>query len=272
MLDIYRKSYIELSDFEIWEGYYKLRFEEFKKFYTLFPQSKFSNTLEIGCGIGYQAAFLSTISENVIASDVDFGEMIQHSRGLAVTRDFIEKSGIKNIKVVVANAEDLPFADEEFDFIYSSFAFQYIVNKDKALQEISRVLKKDGYFFCVLPTTVNRFKAAIKYYSDILKRFPVLFKKSKTNKINVADTSNKVVIPKKWYSKLLPPPDNFNNNVFNEYFLYSPVSWQKLFLKNQHKIILKKFSAFSPETKTVNFLSTIKQKLISDGLILITKK
>ena len=275
IFDIYKKSCTDLSTFEIWAGYYKLRLEEFKKFNTLFPKSHFSNTLEIGCGIGYQAAFLSTMSDKVVASDVDFGEMIQHSRGLAVTRDFIEKSGIKNIKVVAANAEDLPFADEEFDFIYSSYAFQYIVNKDKALQEIKRVLKKDGYFFCVLPTTANRFKAAINYYKEIIKKIPLLFTNNKIgsiNKIKIAGTTDKVIIPKKWYTKLLPPPDNFNNNVFNEYFLYSPTSWQTLFLKNQHKIILKKFSAFSPETKTVSFLKTIKLKLISDGLILLTKK
>lgn len=272
MLHLYNYCCSQLSNFEIWDGYYKRRFNEFKNFYSLFPKKTFSNTLEIGCGIGYQAGFLSCISENVTASDVDYGDMIQHSRGLDIAKKFIAKTGIKNIEVVNANAENLPFEDEQFDFIYSSYSFQYIENKGKALQEIRRVLKKDGYFFCVLPTSANRIKATINYYKIILQKIPRLFKNS-FNKNSIAVKEAETIAQRKWYTKLLPPPDDNLNNFFNEFFLYSNLRWQKLFLKNQHQIHVKKYTSFSNSNNNLyDFFRNIKARLISDGVILVSKK
>ena len=272
MFDIYNKCCDDLSDFEIWDGYYKLRFEEFKKFYSILPQKHFSRSLEIGCGIGYQAAFLSVISDSIVASDVDYGDMIQHSRGLEITRNFVEKSGIKNIEVVNANSENLPFADEQFDFIFASYSFQYIVDKDKALQEIRRVLKKDGYFFCVLPTSINRFRAALRYYKEIFLKISRKFQRNLDIEKSISAAQNKITFQKKWFSKLLPPADNSNNNVIKEYFLYSPICWENLFLKNKLKIVSKKFSAFSVVNNNLSIFKKITEKLKSDGIILITKK
>ena len=272
MLDFYKNCSSQLSDFEIWEGYYKRRFNEFKIFYSLFPEKKFSNTLEIGCGIGYQAGFLSCISDKVIASDVDYGNMIQHSRGLSITKQFIKKSGIENIEVVNANAENLPFKDEQFDFIYSSYSFQYIKNKDKALQEIKRVLKKDGYFFCVLPTSINRIKATLYYYQTILQKSSQFFKSS-FNKKNIAGKETEIIIQRKWYTKLLPPPDDNSNNFLSEFLLYSSFRWQKLFLRNQHQVCVKKYTSFSnSNNRLYDFFRNFKSKFISDGIILVSKK
>lgn len=272
MLNLYTNCCSQLSDLEIWKGYYKRRYNEFKMFYSLFPKKSFSNTLEIGCGIGYQAGFLSCISDKVTASDVDYKNMIQHSRGLDATRKFIEKTDIKNIEIVNANAENLPFEDEQFDFIYSSYSFQYIINKDKALQEIKRVLKNDGYFFCVLPTSGCRLKAAFIYYQTIAKKIPKLLKSSLNKSIaNTKETTMNT--PRKWYTKLLPPPDDTRNSFFSELFLYSTIRWQSLFSKNKHQLQLKKYTSSSfNNTTSQGFFNNIKKQFMSDGIIFVSKK
>jgi len=271
LLEIYTNCSTRLKRFEIWPGYYRIRYLEFEKYYALLPKKHFTKTLEIGCGIGYQAVFLSCISDNVTASDVDFGDMIQHSRGLDIAREFIRESGIGNIEVTHADAKQLPFEDEQFDLVYCSYSFQYIPDKDKALHEISRVLKKGGYFLCVLPTTAYRLKALGNYYSVILKKLPTLLSKVNKKRAPAESGSGTAVVTKK-YTKLFPPPDDDNNSFLSELYLYSPLRWTKLFKKNGHKIAIKKYSDFKPENKRAGMFSAMKETVTSAGIIYITTK
>ena len=45
---------------------------------------------------------------------------------------------------VFGDAEELPFKDETFGAVTMAFGFRNLVNRDKALHEMHRVLKKDG--------------------------------------------------------------------------------------------------------------------------------
>ena len=47
----------------------------------------------------------------------------------------------------VINGEELPFEDESFDSVVSTFTLCSIHNIDKALKDIYRMLKPDGKFF-----------------------------------------------------------------------------------------------------------------------------
>ena len=234
---IYHNCISNLSSFEIWPQFYSIRYREFKIFQKLFPQKHFKNVLEIGCGIGYQSAFLSCISDKVIASDIDKGNMVKHSRGLDITRDFLKALSIDNIEIVNADAEDLPFEDESFDLIYCSFSFQYITDKVKALASIKRVLKKDGHFFCVLPTTAYGLSNARKYYLSAVKKIITRGAKNNITKDNIEEEK---LFAKKRSTKLLPPPDDDSNNFFIELLAYSTLRWRKLFKQNDHTIILEK--------------------------------
>ncbi len=267
-LSVYEKCRNELSDFEIWDGYYKLRYEEFRQLYTVFPKKEFEQTLEIGCGIGYQASFLSCISKKVIASDVDFGNMKKHSRGLGITRTFIKRAGIENIDIVNANAEELPFGNEEFDLIYCSYSFQYISDKEKAFSEIMRVLRKDGFFICLLPTSYGRIKAGGNYYFAGLKKYFSYTKIS--NKLGkIVSASEKSNQRESWFVKLFPKPDDDKNNYFSELIIYSSWRWKRLFKLNKFKIV-KKMHLKSDQGHTKNrFFGT---KKLSEGLVLIVKK
>jgi ubiquinone/menaquinone biosynthesis C-methylase UbiE len=269
--DIYRNCYEKLNKFEIWPGYYERRYNEFLRYYALFPKAQFENTLEIGCGIGYQASFLSCVSNKVTASDVDYGDMIKHSRGLTIARDFISQTGIKNIEIVNANAENLPLADGQFDFVYCSYSFQYIPDKDKALKEISRVLKKDGHFCCILPTTMNRVRAAKNYYSAILKKIPQLLNPWRKKSV-LTPVDKSADATKRKHTKLLPPPDDDSNGYLSELFLFSPARWVRLFERNGYQIVANKPSLFDKGKNDTGFLKQLGEKLKSDGIILVAKK
>ena len=56
----------------------------------------------------------------------------------------IAKKKVKNVEFYKGYAEDLPYEAEIFDFIVTNFAFHHFENKIKALDEMKRVLRKEG--------------------------------------------------------------------------------------------------------------------------------
>lgn len=67
--------------------------------------------LEIGTGIGYSAINLGFVC-NVVSIDND-------ERNVEIAKKFIEKSGLKNIKIISGNAlNEIPKLDEKFDLLF----------------------------------------------------------------------------------------------------------------------------------------------------------
>jgi ubiquinone/menaquinone biosynthesis C-methylase UbiE len=56
----------------------------------------------------------------------------------------IAKMGAKNVKIVKGNAMEIPFPDEAFDVVTSNGVLNLVPDKQKAFQEIYRVLKPGG--------------------------------------------------------------------------------------------------------------------------------
>ena len=68
--------------------------------------------------------------------------------GLDISSKMLEIARKKHpdINFIQGDASKMPFNDNEFDFIISTFGFRNIKDKISAINEIKRVLKKDGYF------------------------------------------------------------------------------------------------------------------------------
>lgn len=71
----------------------------------------------------------------------------------------IDKKGIESAKqtknykkVLIANAEKMPFKNNTFSTVISNSTFEHIANDFLAISEVSRVLKKDGLFFLTVPS------------------------------------------------------------------------------------------------------------------------
>ena len=87
-----------------------------------------NTVLDLGSGTG--AAFDQLINYETTAIDPD--------------KKMLELNSFEN--KVLGSAEDLPFNDNSFDNVFCSFVWRNILDTDKALAEVYRVLKPGGKF------------------------------------------------------------------------------------------------------------------------------
>ncbi|HED38567.1 MAG TPA: class I SAM-dependent methyltransferase, partial [Ignavibacteria bacterium] len=100
---------------------------------NLFKQIKDGNVLEVGIGTGKNLPYYPRV-KNGVAVDLSEG-MLKHAKELAVK---------KNIKLVQSDAQNLPFRDESFDIVISTYVFCSVPEPLHGLNEIRRVLKLNG--------------------------------------------------------------------------------------------------------------------------------
>jgi ubiquinone/menaquinone biosynthesis C-methylase UbiE len=101
------------------------------------------SVLEVGCGSGAFTTFVArAVSEKgkVYALDIQPEMLKQLESKLAKP----ENKDIKNIEVGEASAYELPFDNNSLDLVYMITVLPEIPDKNKALQEIRRVLKPGG--------------------------------------------------------------------------------------------------------------------------------
>jgi len=99
--------------------------------------------LEIGCGSGAFTTFVAREagpSGKVYALDIEPKMLAQLKAKLSRP----ENQDIKNIELINKSAYDLPFPDGSLDAVYMVTVFQEIPDRDRALNEIKRVLKPGG--------------------------------------------------------------------------------------------------------------------------------
>jgi len=65
---------------------------------------------------------------------------------LRIGRDRVLDKGMNNIVTTQADAENLPFADNSFDFISIAFGLRNVTRKEEAMKSVLKVLKPGGRF------------------------------------------------------------------------------------------------------------------------------
>lgn len=116
--------------------------------------------LELGCGNGV----IWKVNKDNVPMDIklvlsDFSEgMLNAAKENTRCMDFIEYK--------VIDAQDIPYANNSFDIVIANHMLYHVPDIDKALGEISRVLKPEGVFYC---TTIGEgnFKEIIDLLQDI---------------------------------------------------------------------------------------------------------
>jgi SAM-dependent methyltransferase len=105
------------------------------------------DVLEVGCGAGQCSRWVRTRGGRGYGIDLSHRQL-QHSRRID------EETGIA-VPVVHGTATALPFADESFDVVFSSFgALQFVADLDDAVAETARVLRPGGrYAFSITHPT-----------------------------------------------------------------------------------------------------------------------
>lgn len=94
--------------------------------------------LEIGVGSGFSLRFYP-VKADVVATEPDPHMLKRAQRHL-------EELGATNIGLQQAPAEDLPFENESFDHVVSSWVLCTVRDLSSALAEAQRVLKPEGTF------------------------------------------------------------------------------------------------------------------------------
>lgn len=97
--------------------------------------------LEVGCGIGIDSLEFAKVGAAHIGIDIS-------TRSVALARKYFELNGYSP-NISLADAGDLPFSDDSFDFIYSWGVLHHTTHMKKSLAEIYRVLKHGGDF-CIM--------------------------------------------------------------------------------------------------------------------------
>ncbi len=102
---------------------------------------KAENMLDVGCGNGIYG----------LAIKEAFG--VKELYGVDIGGKVLEEAQKQSIKTAQVNLDntDLPYQGDYFDVVFMGEVIEHMANPDKALSEIFRVLKPNGYFILSTP-------------------------------------------------------------------------------------------------------------------------
>ncbi len=108
--------------------------------FTLGSVDKGDEVLDVGCGAGVDTLFSAMMTGptgKVVGVDLTPAMLKRAKKNLS-------KTDLKNVVFKEGSAENLPFADEDFDVVTSNGALNLVPDKARAFGEIYRVLKPGG--------------------------------------------------------------------------------------------------------------------------------
>ncbi len=124
------KTY-DLSLFQFWmRGFQKAAEKELKL-------QKDTKVLDLSCGTG---EFLRKLQGRAKLTGIDYSEKM-----LITARKKLDK----NTVLVKGDVHNLPFKNEEFDYVLNTEAFHHYYDQEKAILEMYRVTKKKGKIIIV---------------------------------------------------------------------------------------------------------------------------
>lgn len=126
---------------------------------------KIENLLELACGTGRLTKHLSRLipaNGKLVATDLN-----QAMIDIAKTKAQNEK-----IEWKVVNAQDLPFADCQFDHVVCQFGVMFFPDKEKTFREALRVLQPGGKYIFNTWETVEKNPRIVTIWETILEVFP----------------------------------------------------------------------------------------------------
>lgn len=110
---------------------------EFAKMRQLVQDNQLAHILDLGCGGGHVSYHIAPSVKSIIAYDItpSMVELVQSEA---------QKRNLTNITIQIGMAENLSFADHQFDAIITRYSAHHWQNVPQAMLEMHRVLAKDG--------------------------------------------------------------------------------------------------------------------------------
>lgn len=97
--------------------------------------------LDIACGDGYGAAILARHAAQVTGVDIDT-PTVERARGKYVA---------DNLRFLQGSATDIPLDDDSVDLVISFETIEHLMEQDRMLYEIRRVLRPEGFLIISSP-------------------------------------------------------------------------------------------------------------------------
>ena len=99
--------------------------------YDVVAESKPTRVLDVGCGLGEMAERFAT----------ELGADVQ---AIDVSARMVELTRARGIDARVADAEQLPYGDGEFDCVFAGWVLYHVPGLEQAVAECARVLRPGG--------------------------------------------------------------------------------------------------------------------------------
>lgn len=109
--------------------------------------------LEIGGGVSGQSLIMSDTADLVVCIDFPDPETVHANDGSFLLA--LERAAQTRLRFLFASAEQIPLRDATVDVVFSSFVFEHIADRERAVQEIARVLKPGGAVITNVPNVME---------------------------------------------------------------------------------------------------------------------
>ena len=110
---------------------------------------KGDHVLDAGCGEGVLSLLMAQKGAHVTGMDISKPNVEAANQLKEKNQEKIQGS----LEFLQADSENIPFADESFDYVVSNHVLEHVPDFDKGLSEVERVTKKKA--FIAIPTCLN---------------------------------------------------------------------------------------------------------------------
>jgi ubiquinone/menaquinone biosynthesis C-methylase UbiE len=132
-----REKYDEIVE-ELTKRTYKYRYELYDKILDFLPIQQKGLFVDIGSGTGNFSLYLRKRSNCKIICIDNSSEMVKR------LQQKVKTANVEDIEVCRGDLLSLPFPDNRIDISFSKFVLHDVKNKNKAITEMIRVLRKGG--------------------------------------------------------------------------------------------------------------------------------
>ena len=110
-------------------------------YFTIYKVENGMRILELGCGTGTmwtEHKDVINMCSYIVLSDLSEGMLAEAKNKIGA---------FQNVEYKIIDIQEIPFDDDYFDIVIANYMLYHVPDIDKAVSEVSRVLKKGGYFY-----------------------------------------------------------------------------------------------------------------------------